>query len=262
MTMTHPEDLPPDHSAAALLAPNTALIVGAGDSLGAALARRFASEGMKVCVARRNSEQLAPLAQQIRDTGGEAYTFGCDARREEQVMELFARVEDEVGAIAIVVFNVGGNIRFGLAETTAQKYFKAWEMACFAGFLTAREAVKRMAPRGCGTLFFTGATASLRGAEGYAAFATGKGGLRALAQSTAREYGRQGVHVVHVVIDGPIDTAFVRAQRPDLVAGRPKDGLLQPDDIADTYWAIHRQKRSAWTFELDVRPWIEPMTSF
>jgi len=259
---SNPEGLAANPSDVARPAPNTALIVGAGDSLGAALARRFAAGAMKVCVARRNSEGLAPLARQIRDAGGEVHTFGCDARREEQVVDLFARVEDEVGALAIVVFNVGGNIRFGLADTSAQKYFKAWEMACFAGFLTAREAVKRMAPRGCGTLFFTGATASLRGAEGYSAFATGKAGLRALAQSTAREYGRQGVHVVHVVIDGPIDTAFVRAQRPDLVAGRPKDGLLQPDDIADTYWAVHQQKRSAWTFELDMRPWIEPMTSF
>jgi len=247
---------------AVLTAPNTALIVGAGDSLGAALARRFAAGGLKVCVARRNGGQLAPLAQQIRAAGGEVHTFGCDARREEQVVELFARIESEVGALAIVVFNVGGNIRFGLAEMTAQKYFKAWEMACFAGFLTAREAVKVMAPRGCGTLFFTGATASLRGGEGYAAFSTGKSGLRALAQSTAREYARQGIHVVHVVIDGPIDTPFVRSLRPDLVAERPKDGLLQPDDIADSYWAIHRQKRSAWTFELDVRSWIEPMTSF
>jgi len=242
--------------------PDVALVVGAGDSLGSALARRFAREGLKVCVARRNADKLTPLVEAIRGGGGTVHPFGCDARREEQVVELFAKIERDVGALEIVVFNVGGNIYFKLVETTAQKYFKAWEMACFAGFLTAREAMKHMAPRARGTLFFTGATAGLRGAEGYAAFATGKFGLRALAQSTAREFGKQGIHVAHVVIDGPIDTPFVRERFPDLVKERPADGLLQPDDIADTYWAIHRQKRSAWTFEADVRPWVEPLTTF
>ena len=242
--------------------PNVALVVGAGDSLGSALARRFAREGMKACVVRRNADKLAPLVEQIRAAGGEAHPFGCDARREEQVVELFAKIERDVGALEIVVFNIGGNIFFKLLEMTAQKYFKAWEMACFSGFLTAREAMKHMAPRGRGTFFFTGATAGLRGGEGYAAFATGKFGLRALAQSTAREFGKQGIHVAHVVIDGPIDTPFVRERFPELVKSRPADGLLQPDDIADTYWAIHRQKRSAWTFEADIRPWLEPMTTF
>ena len=242
--------------------PDVALVVGAGDSLGAALARRFAREGLKVCVARRHLDKLGPLAEAIRIAGGSAHPYACDARREEQVVELFARIEREVGALEIVVFNVGGNIYFKLMETTAQKYFKAWEMACFSGFLTAREAMKHMAPRGRGTLFFTGATAGLRGAEGYAAFATSKFGLRALAQSTAREFGKQGIHVAHVVIDGPIDTPFVRERFPDLVKTRPADGLLQPDDIADIYWAIHKQKRSAWTFEADVRPWLEPLTTF
>lgn len=242
--------------------PDTALVVGAGDSLGAALARRFAREGLKVCVVRRNADKLQPLADAIRAAGGTVHAFGCDARREEQVVDLFAKVERDVGALEIVAFNIGGNIYFKLLEMTAQKYFKAWEMACFSGFLTAREAMKHMAPRGRGTLFFTGATAGLRGGEGYAAFATGKFGMRALAQSTAREFGKQGIHVAHVVIDGPIDTPFVHERFPDLVKTRPKDGLLQPDDIADSYWAIHQQKRSAWTFEADVRPWLEPMTTF
>lgn len=240
----------------------TALIIGAGDSLGAALARRFAREGFETCVARRNADKLQPLVGQIAAAGGKAHAFGCDARREEQVVALFERIERDIGPLEIVVFNVGGNIRFGLLEMTAQKFFKAWEMACFAGFLSAREAMKHMAPRGRGTLFFTGATAGLRGGEGFSAFAAGKFGLRALAQSTAREFGRQGIHVAHVVIDGPIDTPFVRERFPDMVKSRPADGLLQPDDIADTYWAIHQQKRSAWTFELDIRPWMEPMTTF
>lgn len=242
--------------------PDTALVVGAGDSLGAALARRFAREGLKVCVARRNADKLQPLVDSIRSAGGTVHAFGCDARREDQVVALFERIEKDVGALEIVVANVGGNIRFPLLEMTAEKYFKTWEMACFTAFLTAREAMRRMAPRGRGTFFFTGATAALRGSEGFSAFATGKFGMRALAQSTAREFGKQGVHVVHVVIDGPIDTPFVRELRPDLVRSRPADGLLAPDDIADTYWAMHRQKRSAWTFELDIRPWVEPLTTF
>jgi NAD(P)-dependent dehydrogenase (short-subunit alcohol dehydrogenase family) len=243
-------------------APDTALVVGAGDSLGAALARRFAREGLKVVVVRRNGDKLQPLVESIKAAGGTAHAFGCDARKEEQVTELFAKVERDIGALEIVVANVGGNIRFPLLEMTAQKFFKVWEMACFSAFLTAREAMRVMGPRGRGTMFFTGATAGLRGGEGYSGFATGKFGMRALAQSTAREYGKQGIHVAHVVIDGPIDTPFIHERFPDLVKSRPKDGLLQPDDIADTYWAIHKQKRSAWTFEADIRPWLEPMTTF
>lgn len=240
----------------------TALVMGAGDSLGSALARRFAREGMKVCVARRNSDQLQPLVQQIAQEGGVAHAYGCDARKEEQVQELFAAIERDHGPIEIVVFNIGANVQFNVRETTAQKYFKVWEMACFAGFLTGREAARQMAPRGRGTIIFTGATASIRGAEGYSAFAGAKHGLRSLAQSMAREFGKQGLHIVHTVIDGPIDTPFVRERFPELVASRPADGLLAPDDIADTYWMVHKQKRSAWTFELDIRPWLEPITNF
>lgn len=239
----------------------TALIVGAGDSLGAALARRFASEGLSVCVARRNAEQLAPLVDSIRADGGKAYAFGCDARKEEQVTALFESIEKDIGPLSVVVFNIGANIQFGLRETTAQKYYKVWEMACFAGFLTGREAAKHMAPRGQGTVFFTGATASIRGAEGFSAFAGAKHGLRALAQSMAREFGKQGLHIVHPIIDGPIDTPFVRERFPELVASRPADGLLAPADIADMYWFVHTQKRSAWTFEFDIRPWLEPITN-
>ncbi|MFM9883390.1 MAG: SDR family oxidoreductase [Burkholderiales bacterium] len=239
--------------------PDTALVIGAGDSLGAALARRFAREGLKVCVARRNEEKLAPLVEQIRAAGGEVHPFGCDARREDQVIALFERIERDIGQLEIVVFNIGANVFFKLRDTTARVYFKVWEMGCMAGFLTGREAAKFMAPRGRGTIFFTGATAAVRGSEGYSAFAGAKFGLRSLAQSMAREFGKEGLHIVRVVIDGPIDTPFVRERFPELVASRPADGLLAPDDIADTYWALHLQKRSAWTFELDMRPWLEPM---
>jgi NAD(P)-dependent dehydrogenase (short-subunit alcohol dehydrogenase family) len=235
-----------------------ALVVGTGDSLGSAITRRFAREGFTLCVARRNADKLQPLVDAIAAAGGRAVPFGCDARREEQVVDLFAKIENELGPIEVFVFNVGGNIRFNIRETTAQKYFKTWEMCAFAGFLTGREAAKYMTPRGRGTMIFTGATASVRGSEGYAAFAGGKHALRALAQSMARELGKQGIHVAHVVIDGPIDTPFVRERFPDLVASRPADGLLAPDDIAENYWHLHQQRRSAWTFELDVRPWMEP----
>ncbi|NDZ17646.1 short-chain dehydrogenase [Variovorax sp. WS11] len=238
------------------------MIVGAGDSLGSALSRRFAREGFEVCVARRNADQLAPLVDSITSEGGKAHAFGCDARKEEQVIALFESIERDIGPIEIVVFNIGANVQFNIRETTAQKYYKVWEMACFSGFLTGREAAKHMVPRGHGTIFFTGATASIRGAEGFAAFAGAKHGLRSLAQSMARELGKQGIHVVHPVIDGPIDTPFVRERFPELVAQRPADGLLAPDDIADTYWLVHQQKRSAWTFEFDLRPWLEPITNF
>lgn len=241
---------------------SVALIVGAGDSLGAALAKRFASEGLTVCVARRNAEELTSLVASINDTGGHAIAYGLDARKEEQVISLFETIERDVGPISLLVFNIGANIQFNIRETTAQKYYKVWEMACFAGFLTGREGAKHMVPRGAGTIFFTGATASIRGGEGFSAFAGAKHGLRALAQSMARELGKQGIHVVHPVIDGPIDTPFVRERFPELVAERPADGLLAPDDIADTYWFIHKQKRSAWTFEIDLRPFLEPMTNF
>ncbi len=242
--------------------PRTALVMGAGDSLGAALARRFAAEGLAVCVARRNAEHLAPLVDEIRAAGGVAHAFGCDARKEDQITGLFEQIEKEIGPLEIVVFNIGANVQFNLRETTAQKYYKVWEMACFSGFLTGREAARYMAPRGHGTIFFTGATASIRGAEGYSAFAGAKHGLRSLAQSMAREFGKQGLHIVHPVIDGPIDTPFVRQRFPELVAQRPADGLLAPADIADTYWFLHTQKRSAWTFEIAIRPWLEPITNF
>jgi len=234
------------------------LVVGAGDALGGAVARRFAREGFVACVVRRNADKLQPLVDAIEQAGGEAHAFGCDARREEEVVALVERIERELGPIEVCVFNIGGNIRFSILEFTAKKYFKVWEMGCFAGFLTGREAARRMAPRQRGTILFTGATASIRGGSGYAGFAGAKAGLRMLAQSMARELQAKNIHVAHIVIDGPIDTEFVRGNFPDMVKSRPADGLLAPDDIAETYWNLHSQKRSAWTHELDVRPWVEP----
>jgi len=232
-------------------------VIGAGDATGSAIARRFAKEGFTVCVARRNEDALQPLVQQIHAEGGGAIAFGLDARREDQVTCFFDRVEQEVGPIEVVVFNVGGNVRFPILETTAQKYFKVWEMCAMAGFLVGREATRVMLMRGRGTVLFTGATASVRGAAGFAAFAGGKAALRALAQSMARELGPKGIHVAHVIIDGLIDTAFAREHFAQRVAEVGQDGILNPDHIAEAYWWLHQQPRDAWTFELDLRPSVE-----
>ena len=237
---------------------HVALVVGAGDALGGAIARRFAREGLTVCVARRGGDKLAPLVEAIERAGGKAVPFSADARKEEVVVDLVARIELEVGPIEAAIYNVGGNIRFPIRETTVRKYYKVWEMEAFAGFLTGREVANVMVPRGHGTIIFTGATASVRGGIGYAGFAGGKHALRALAQSMARELGPQGIHVAHIVIDGPIDTAFVREVFPELLQDKRPGRLLDPEDIAENYWTLHQQPKSAWTFEMDVRPWIEP----
>lgn len=232
-------------------------VIGAGDATGSAVARRFAKEGYTVCVARRTEAALKPLVDHITAEGGRAHAFGLDARREDAVVNFFQHIEAEVGPLEVLVFNVGGNVRFPILETTAQKYFKVWEMCALAGFLTGREAARVMQPRGRGTLLFTGATASVRGAAGFAAFAGGKAALRALAQSMARELGPQGLHVAHVVIDGMIDTGFTRANFAQRVDVLGPDGILNPDHIAEAYLWLHRQPRDAWTFELDLRPSVE-----
>jgi len=237
--------------------PGVCCVIGAGDATGSAVARRFAREGHTVCVARRNAAALQPLVDGIGAQGGRARAFALDARREEQVSAFFDQVESEVGPIEVVVFNVGGNVRFPILETTSQKYFKVWEMCAFAGFLAGREAARVMLARGRGSILYTGATASVRGAAGFAAFAGGKAALRALAQSMARELGPKGVHVAHVIVDGMIDTAFTRAQFAEHVATVGPQGILHPEHIAEAYWWLHRQPRDAWTFELDLRPSVE-----
>jgi len=234
-----------------------ALVIGAGDATGGAIARRFAREGFTACVTRRNAEKLAPLVARIEAEGGRARAFGSDARKEEQMVALIETIEREEGAIEVAAFNIGGNVRFPIREMTARVYFKVWEMCAFAGFLMGREVAKAMVPRGRGTILFTGATASVRGGAGFAAFAGGKHALRALSQSMARELGPAGIHVAHVVIDGAIDTEFIRANFPERAALKERDGILNPDAIAEAYWQLHRQERSAWTHEMDLRPWIE-----
>lgn len=232
-------------------------VIGAGDATGGAIARRFAREGYAICVARRTEAALAPLVESIQAAGGRAHAFGLDARREDAVITFVDQVESTVGPIEVMVFNVGGNVRFPILETTSQKYFKVWEMCAFAGFLAGREAARVMLARGRGSILYTGATASVRGAAGFAAFAGGKAALRALAQSMARELGPKGVHVAHVIVDGMIDTAFTRAQFAEHVATVGPQGILHPEHIAEAYLWLHRQPRDAWTFELDLRPSVE-----
>ena len=215
------------------------VVMGAGNATRSAVARRFASEGYTACVSSRNEEKLQPLIQSIEEAGGQARAFGADARKEEQVQAMFRTVEEEIGPIEVCVFNVGGNVKFPLEETTSRVYYKVWEMGCFAGFLT-------------------GATASIRGASGFAAFSGAKFGLRSLAQSMAREFGPLGIHVAHVIIDGAIDTEWIEELFPETYAKKKDDGILNPEEIAEVYWQLHLKKRSAWTQEMDLRPWMEP----
>jgi NAD(P)-dependent dehydrogenase (short-subunit alcohol dehydrogenase family) len=233
------------------------LVVGAGDATGGAIAKRFAQEGFVACVTRRSADKLQPLVDAIRADGGEAHGFACDARKEEDVIALVEQIESQIGPIEAFVFNIGANVPCSILEETARKYFKIWEMACFSGFLNAREVAKRMAKRQRGTILFTGATAGLRGASGFAAFAGAKHGIRALAQSMARELGPMNIHVAHVVVDGAIDTDFIRESFPEKYATKDQDGILNPEHIAENYWYLHSQPRDAWTFELDLRPWSE-----
>jgi len=236
-----------------------ALIVGAGDATGGAIARAFAREGLTACVTRRarNLDSLNALVSEIEAEGGKARAFGVDAREEDATITLIDQIEDEVGPLEVCVFNIGANVRFGITETTSRVYQKVWEMAAYSGFLAGREAARVMRPRGRGTILFTGATAGVRGRDGFSAFAGAKHALRALAQSMARELGPQGIHVAHILVDGAIDSQFIRENLPDADDRRARDGLLIPDEIAKNYVWLHRQHRSAWTHELDLRPWNE-----
>ena len=239
------------------------LVVGAGDYIGSAISKRFAAGGYTVvAVRRRNQDKLQELVDEINHSGGVCHGFSMDARKEEQVVERFRQIEQDIGPIEVCVFNVGGNVQFPILETTTRVFYKVWEMACFAGFLTGREAAKYMLPRGKGSLLFTGATASMRGGNGFAAFASAKFGLRALAQSMARELGPKNIHVAHLIIDAGVDTRWVRDRMRERLGDEaadnlPADTLMSPSSIAEVYWFIHNQPRDGWTFELDLRPYGE-----
>ena len=225
-------------------------IVGAGDFIGSAIARRFAIEGYSVHAGRRDGTKLAPLVAEIESAGGRCMAHTLDGRDEASIAA-FLDAADADAPLEAVIFNIGANVNFPLLDTTERVFRKVWEMACYAGFLTGREAAKRLLVHGRGSIFFTGATASLRGGNGYAAFAAAKFGLRAVAQSAARELGPRNIHVAHLIIDSGVDTAWVRER----LGGDPPPGaLMEPASIAETYWQLHNQPRDAWTHELDLRP--------
>ena len=243
-------------------AKSTAVVVGVGAKrgLGAALCRRFAAEGYHVVVAGRTLEKIAQVAETIGGTGGTDEAVTVDTTREDDVIRLFDRAMspgDGREAADVVIFNAGNNRRIDFRELSAEQFEQFWRIGCFGGFLVGREAARRLAPLGRGTIIFTGASASLRGKPGFAHFAAAKAGLRMIAQSMAREYGPLGIHVAHVVVDGGINGDRLRNQVPTLVKDRGQDGLLGIDAIADTFWHIHRQQRSAWTQEVDLRPFKE-----
>jgi NAD(P)-dependent dehydrogenase (short-subunit alcohol dehydrogenase family) len=239
----------------------TAAVNGTGDQIGAAIAKRFAAEGFIVHIGRRNGEKLAPLVPDIEATGGRVAARSLDARQDDDVVAFLAEAEASA-PLAVCVFNVGANVNFPLIEATERVFRKVWEMACYAGFLAGREAARLMVPRGQGAIFFTGASASLRGGVGYAAFAAAKFGLRAVAQSAARELGPKGIHVAHLIIDSGVDTAWVRerirsregnAALENLDPGR----LMRPEAVADAYWMLYQQPRDAWSSEMTIRPFGE-----
>ena len=237
------------------------LVIGAGDATGGAIAKRFAKDGYIACVTRRSADKLQALKAEIESSGGVCHAFGSDARVEEEVIALVENIEANIAPIDVMVFNIGANSPMSILTETARRYTKMWEMACLAGFLTGREVAKRMVTRTDkqhkGTIIFTGATASLRGSSGFAGFSGAKMALRALAQSMARELGPQGIHVAHPIIDGAIDTEFIRTTFPERYALKDVDGIVNPAHIADMYWMLHQQPRDAWTHELDLRPYME-----
>jgi NAD(P)-dependent dehydrogenase (short-subunit alcohol dehydrogenase family) len=239
----------------------SAAVIGAGDYIGAAIAKKFAGEGFTVFAGRRHGDRLAPLVDEVESSGGRIIGRSLDARKEEDLAR-FLGDADATLPLDVCIFNIGANVNFPLLETTERVFRKVWELACYAGFLAGREAARLMLPRGRGNIFFTGATASLRGGVGYAAFASAKFGLRAVAESTARELGPQNIHVAHLIIDAGVDTAWVRdrirqregeAALANLAPGR----LMRPEAVAEAYWQIYQEPRDAWSFEREIRPFAE-----
>lgn len=235
-----------------------AVVVGAGTGTGAEIAKLLAREGYAVVLARRNADALAPLVAEIEGDGGTAVAIGADAGYETQILHLFEQSEQRFGAPKVVVYNAAGFTMGSILETESDQFEEMWRAASYGGFLVGREAARRMVPHGEGTILFTGATAAIKASAKFAAFAAGKHGLRAVAQSMAKELGPRGIHVAHLVIDGVIDVPRVHEQMPELAASKGEDGLIDPKSIASTMLWLHRQPRNAWTFELDLRPYKEP----
>ena len=239
----------------------TVAVIGAGDYIGAAIAKRFAVEGFTIFAGRRKGDKLTPLVREIEASGGRAFARSLDARKEDQIVAFLDDANREA-PLEVCIFNVGANVNYPLIETTERVFRKVWEMACYAGFLGGREAARLMLQRGRGCIFFTGATASLRGGVGYAAFASAKFGLRAVAQSAARELGPKNIHVAHLVIDAGVDTAWVRDRIREQEGGTalenlPPGRLMRPEAVAEAYWQLYQQPPDAWTFEQEIRPSAE-----
>jgi NAD(P)-dependent dehydrogenase (short-subunit alcohol dehydrogenase family) len=238
-----------------------AILVGAGDAIGAAVAHRFATGGYTVCICRRDAAKSEALVDELRAAGHGVHAFSVDARQEAEVQDLFNRVEKEIGPIEVCLFNAGSNVNKPLLDTTEKLFFKAWELACYAGFLVGREAARVMTPRGRGTILFTGATASLRGGKGFAAFAAAKFGLRAVAQAMARELGPKNIHVVHLIIDAAVDSEAIHARLKAASGIEARDiapdTLTKTSSVAEAYWFVHQQAKDGWTHELDLRPAVE-----
>ncbi|HEV2160493.1 SDR family NAD(P)-dependent oxidoreductase [Bradyrhizobium sp.] len=237
-----------------------AILVGAGDAIGAAVARRFATGGYTVCICRRDAAKSQALVDELTAAGHRIHAFSVDARQEVEVQKLFSDVENNIGPIEVCLFNAGSNVNKPLVETSEKLFFKAWELACYAGFLVGREAARVMAPRGRGTILFTGATASVRGGQGFAAFSSAKFGLRAVAQAMARELGPKNIHVVHLIIDAGVDSEAIhhRMKARGIEASEiPPDSLTKTSSIAEAYWFAHQQSRDGWTHEFDLRPSVE-----
>jgi NAD(P)-dependent dehydrogenase (short-subunit alcohol dehydrogenase family) len=239
----------------------TAAVIGAGDYIGAAIAKKFAAEGFTLFVGRRDGDKLAPLVTEIEALGGCALARSLDARKEEDIVS-FLSESDKQAPLEVCVFNIGANVNFPLLDTTERVFRKVWEMACYSGFLAGREAARLMLPHGRGSIFFTGATASLRGGVGYAAFASAKFGLRAVAQAAARELWPKNIHVAHLIIDSGVDTEWVRERIKEREGQSALDNLdpnrlMPPVAVAEAYWQLHQQPRSAWVFEQEIRPFGE-----
>lgn len=235
-----------------------AIVVGAGSGTGAELARSLAAEGYAVVVARRDAAALAPLAAEIEQLGGASLAVAADASDEAQVVALFDAAEQRFGTPGLVVFNVAGITMSQVVDTNVAQFEEMWRASSLGGFLVGREAARRMLPQHAGSILFVGATASLKSSGGFAAFAAGKQGLRAVAGSLARELGPEGIHVGHIVVDGIIDVARVHERMPEIAAAKGEGGLIDPRSIAAALLWLHGQPRDAWTFELDLRPFKEP----
>ena len=238
-----------------------AAVIGAGDYIGAAIATKFALEGFNVFAGRRQGDKLAPLISEVEARGGRIVGRSLDARKESDITA-FLKEADRTAPLEVCIFNIGANVNFPLLETTERVFRKVWEMACYSGFLTARDAARLMLPRERGAIFFTGATASLRGGVGYSAFAAAKFGLRAVAQSAARELGPRNIHVAHLIIDAGVDTAWVRdgikeREGEEAIKDLDLSRLMTPASVAETYWQLYKQPRDAWTFEQEIRPFRE-----